>query len=563
MEQKMRSFAKAIAQAIDAEQVSDKRSLGLLKAELSNSIGLKALPADPDLLALLPDASSAVRKMLGIKPVRTLSGVAPIAIMAEPRFCPHGTCVFCPGGPNSPFGSVPQSYTGHEPASLRAKHNLYNPYWQTFSRLAQYVSTGHCVDKTELIVMGGTFPSYPLSYQHDFVGSAFKAFNDFGELFGSSSNFDWKKFFAFHDWKDVESKRAELHEKMSRLQGSADLKFEHARNERANVRCVAMCVETKPDFCKQEHVDQMLKLGTTRVELGVQSLHDSVLEATNRGHSVQDSVDATRNAKDAFLKVVYHMMPGLPQSSKEMDLFSLSRIFESPDFRPDGLKLYPCLVVQGTALYQQWKLGRFQPMSLEEAVELLAEAKSRFPPWVRVHRIERDIPSKNISAGIKHTNLRQYVHSFMKEKGLRCECIRCREAGLRNYSGEWKLFVEQYPASEGTEYFISAESPKRDALIGFCRLRLPSRQVRPEISQNSAGVRELHVFDSLQGLGKRNSSSLQHQGIGTVLLEKAEKIAMEELDARKLLVISGVGVREYYRKKGFESDGAYLSKRLR
>ncbi|MFH0714750.1 MAG: tRNA uridine(34) 5-carboxymethylaminomethyl modification radical SAM/GNAT enzyme Elp3 [Candidatus Diapherotrites archaeon] len=562
MDSKLKKLALSVEKAIESGKVSDKQGLGVLKKECADALGISCIPADPDLLALLPSASSKVQALLGIKPVRTLSGVAPIAIMTFPSKCPHGTCVFCPGGPSSFFGNVPQSYTGREPASLRAGHNAFDPYLQTFSRLAQHVSTGHGVDKVELIVMGGTFPASSFSYQKEFVAYSFKALNDFGELFGNSSEFDRKKFFSFHEWKQVDSGRSELHEKLLQLKGKADLKAEQERNEKGNVRCVALCVETRPDFCGKGEVNEMLELGATRVEIGVQTVFDSVLRASNRGHSVQDSVEATRNAKDVFLKVVFHMMPGLPESSQEMDAESLSRIFSDANFKPDGLKVYPCLVMEGTALFEQWKEGKFEPILLGQAVELLAKSKKEFPRWVRVHRIERDIPSTFISAGVQRTNLRQYVHQRMEEKKWKCKCIRCREAGMKQYSGEWKLFSEKYLASEGMEYFISAESPDREVLAGFCRLRLPSQSVRSEISAKSAGVRELHVFHSLQPLGKKSASSLQHQGIGSALLQEAEKIAREELDARKLLVLSGIGVREYYKKREFQKDGAYVSKNL-
>lgn len=556
-------YRRQVVEAIESGRVVDRKGLNRLKLELGRQMGMQKLPSNPDILSSTSRNSPQVAQLLSIKPLRTLSGVAPVAIMTKPFRCPHGTCTYCPGGIGSPFGDVPQSYTGHEPATMRGMNNNYDPYLQAMNRLCQYYATAHNPQKLELIIMGGTFPATPLEYQEEFVSGAFQAANDFSEMFFAQGKFDAQKFNEFY----LDGKAA--NQKLSQMKMACGVEHAHRRNESANVRIVAMCIETKPDWSKERHINEMLVLGATRVELGAQTIYNEVLKATNRGHTIDDTIEATRLLKDSGLKVTYHMMPGQPLSSKEKDIEMFHELFTDPGFKPDGLKIYPCMVMPGTALARQWGKGKFAPLSTEQAADIIAEAKRFFPEWCRVHRVQRDIPTKFSLAGLDKNNLRQLVEEKCVEKGIKCMCIRCRESGINSGKGmvvdyeSVKLVERKYEASNGQEVFISFEDTKNDLILGFCRLRKPFKPFRKEFTGRSCCVRELHVFGQEVGIGQHNNESQQHKGFGRKLIGRAEEIARNEFDATKLLVISGVGAREYYAAKlGYARDGAYMSKRL-
>ncbi|HLC92220.1 MAG TPA: tRNA uridine(34) 5-carboxymethylaminomethyl modification radical SAM/GNAT enzyme Elp3 [archaeon] len=564
MNAKARQFSREIINAIESGEVKDKQALDRLKLSEGKKLRLSELPSNPDILMQAQKPSQAVAGLLSIKPLRTLSGVAPVAVMTKPINCPHGTCIYCPGGPNSVFGNVPQSYTGHEPATMRGINNNYDSYLQAMNRIYQYFATGHKPEKLELIVMGGTFPATPLSYQEEFISGAFQAANDFSSMFFAESKFDSGKFNKFFSMDAAVQK-----EKLLQMKEEQDVAKQHARNENADIRIVTMCIETKPDWCKQKEIDGMLELGTTRVEIGVQSLYEDVLKFTHRGHTLQDTIEATRLLKDSGLKATYHMMPGQPLSSREKDIDMFRKLFENPDYRPDGLKIYPCMVMPGTALSKLYESGKFTPLGTEEAAEIIAEAKRYFPEYTRVHRIQRDIPTKFSLGGIDKNNLRQIVEHKLAKKGLSCRCIRCRESGINSEKGREvdydavELVERKYDASGGEEVFISYEHKKNDLILGFCRLRMPSEPFRKEFTADTACIRELHVFGAQVGLGDQKEESSQHRGFGKKLVERAEQIAQEQFGARKMLVISGVGAREYYSQKlGYARDGAYMGKKL-
>jgi len=536
-----------------------RNKIFLLKSWLAKREHLSKLPKNTEVLIKNPE--------LGIqsKPSRTISGVAPVAIMTLPMKCPHGTCIFCPGGPGSYFGDVPQSYTGHEPASMRALRNKFDPYLQVFNRLEQYALLNHNFEKCEVIIMSGTFLSAPHEYIEDFIKYTYKAFNDFSKMFFVNDKLQFNKFIDFFELNSDfrnEERIKKVQEKLLNIKGGCSLEEEQLKNETAKTRVVALVIETKPDYGKQEHINEMLRLGTTRVEIGVQSLYDKVLKITNRGHTIKDTIEATRLMKDSFLKVTYHMMPGLPLSSKERDIEMFKELFSNKDYKPDSLKIYPCLVMPGTGLYGLWKLGKFDPISLEEAAEIISEAKRYIPKYCRIMRIQRDIPTKVTAAGVNRTNLRQYIKELLKEKGIKCNCIRCREPRGRNVNWDnVKILNYEYEASNGQEIFISAEDIKNDILIGFVRLRIPFKPFRKEITENSAGIRELHVYGAATALNEEGE--IQHRGLGKKLIQEAERMAKDEYGIKKLLIISGVGVKEYYYKFfGYKKDGVYVSKIL-
>jgi len=516
---------REIARILASEESVDTKMVHRVKLAVSSRFGLPTVPSNSDVLASAPEElRERLKSILMVKPARSLSGVVVIAAMAMPMPCPHGRCFYCPGGPSM---NTPQSYTGLEPAAMRAIRNSYDPFKQVSERIRQLEATGHVVQKAELIIMGGTFPAAPLDYQREFVKGCFDALNGFV---------------------------------------SQSLEEAHRLNESSSIRCVGLTVETRPDYCREEHVDKMLSMGVTRVEIGVQTLRDDVLEKVERGHRVEDTVNAFRIARDAGLKIVAHMMPGLPGMSIEDSLEDFRKLYYDEKFRPDMIKIYPTLVVEGTKLYEAWIKGDYKPLGDEEAAELVARILEITPPWVRVMRVQRDIPAHAIAAGVRKSNLREIAHSILESRGSKCRCIRCREVGFsksRVNPENIDLVVRRYEASGGVEYFLSFEDLENDVLLAYLRLRKPSPYAhRREVNEASSMiVRELKALGRAIPLGARVPESWQHRGLGAMLMEEAEKIAVEN-GAEKILVISAVGVREYYRRLGYFFDGTYMIKNL-
>jgi elongator complex protein 3 len=506
--------------------------LNRIKNQIAAKHKLKRTTPNAEIIsALKPQEKRKLMPILLRKATRTISGVTVVAVMTKPHPCPQPEpCAYCPGGPTR---GVPQSYTGFEPAAMRGLQNSFDPYLQVRSRMEQLTAIGHRVDKIELIVMGGTFPSTPLEYQTWFIQRCLDAITG---------------------------------------KASATLEEAKANAEKSRLRNVGITVETRPDWAKEQHVDAMLSMGVTRVELGVQNPDDEIYRLVGRTHSVVDVVEATRVAKDAGLKVVYHLMPGMPGSSRVKDLEAFKRVFADSAFKPDMVKIYPCLVLEGTRACEWYREGVYVPYSTEEAASVIAEVKRVLPLWVRVMRVQRDIPVGLIVAGVDKSNLRQRVQRKLAEQGERCGCIRCREVGHRvAFDGvkpdmdKMQVLTTRYVASEGQEIFISAEDVDNDVLVGYLRLRLPSAKAhRPEISAvRSAVVRELHVYGPLVPVGMHLAGAWQHKGYGAVLLGEAERLARDEFGVEKLLVISALGTKRYYARFGYVRDGVYVSKMLR
>ncbi len=549
-----------------------KDELSKLKLKLCKKYCITKIPTD---IELFLSSKQEKDKTLVTKPTRSISGVAVVAIMTKPHRCPHvkkgvGPCIYCPGGINSEFGSVPQSYTGKEPATMRAIRNKFDAYLQVMNRLEQYIATGHVPDKVELIVMGGTFPSTPKKYQERFITDAFHAMNDFSKLFYKKNKelieFNkYKKFFLLPGDIKNKGRTQQIIKKLTKLKNKRKtaLEKEHKLNETSRIRCIGLTIETRPDYANLKHGNQMLSLGCTKVELGIQTIYDNILKEIRRGHSVKNTISATRILKDLGFKINYHVMLGLPGMTREKEIAALKELFANPDFRPDMLKLYPCMVLKGTKLYKQYKKGKFIPINAAQAAELIAEFKEHVPEYVRIMRVQRDIPTFVTEAGVERTNLRQYVEDLMKKKGIKCRCIRCREIGRSNKASK-KIIIKtfEYNASQGKEFFISAEDIKNDAIIGFCRLRFPSQIIRKEITGKTALLRELHVYGTTVAIGKKTGkNNSQHKGFGKQLLQTAEKITKTH-NKNTIVVISGVGAREYYRKQGYERDGPYMVKQI-
>jgi len=559
----METYYEELIREIISKKLDLTKSLKL-RRELARKYNPNVFPSIIQIICYADDKQLPKLKHLITKPARTISGVSVIAIMTKPIKCPHGKCIPCPGGPESFFGSVPQSYTGKEPATMRAIRNSYDPYLQVFNRLQQYVLMDRTPDKVELIIMGGTFPSFPKDYQEEFVKYAFKALNDFGKMFYKKDVLQFEKFKKFFELPgDMNDKIREenIRKKVLKLKNKCNLESEQRKNEKAKLRCVALCVETRSDYCGKKEIDQMLKLGVTRVELGVQTVYDEVLEKIERGHTVKDSIKATQLLKDSFIKVGFHMMPGLFGSDKEKDVQMFKELFSNQDFMPDALKIYPCMVLKGTKLYDLWKKGDFKPLTTEEAVSIISDAKKNVPKFCRILRIQRDIPTKVTEAGVGLTNLRQKVQEFMQNNNIKCNCIRCREPRDKEIDYDnVQLLRYDYDSSNGKEVFLSFEDVKNDILLGFCRLRKPYKPFRKEITKNSVGIRELHVYGEAAQIGQKGR--VQHKGYGKELLSEAERIAKKEFNAKKILIISGIGVKNYYSHLGYKKDGTYMSKKF-
>ena len=445
---------------------------------------------------------------------RTISGVTPLAVMTAPYQCP-GKCLYCPTYPDAP-----QSYTPESPAVLRAKSSDFDAGRQVRVRLRMFEDMGHPTDKIELIIMGGTFLAQPVDYQYAYVKACYDAMNGIEAI-------------TLEDAKKL--------------------------NETARHRITGLCIETRPDWCGPAEIQRMLEFGTTRVELGVQTLDDDIYRLVRRGHGVKEVVEATACLREHGFKVYYHWMPGLPGATPEKDLAMTKMLFEDERFRPDGLKLYPTMVVQNTELEKWYREGRYQPYDNETMVNLIMDIKAQVPEYVRISRVLRDIPSKFIVAGLKDS-LRDIVKDRMRQEGKECRCIRCREYGHRAKEGreigEPQLVRMDYAADGGKEVFLSYEDDKK-TLFGLLRLRIQKHDM-PAI------IRELHVFGPEVPISEQRTKAAQHRGIGKALLHEAERIAQEEFAAGSIYILSGTGAKEYYRSEsGYRSKGDYMFKSLR
>ncbi len=527
----METATREIIEALMLLQSPTHNDLNRLKTQAAAKYQLNRIPSNAEIIAAMNSKEKLhLLTLLRRKKTRTISGVTVVAVMTKPHPCPQvEACAYCPGGPAQ---GVPQSYTGYEPAAMRGSQNNYDPFKQIQRRISQLETIGHRVDKIELIVMGGTFPATPLKYQKRFIQRSLDA---------------------------ITGKK------------SASLEEAKANAETSQIRNVGITVETRPDWCKRPHIDAMLNLGVTRVEIGVQNPDNKLYNLVGRTHTVADVIESTRVAKDAGLKIVYHLMPGMPGSNPTRDLTAFKRIFRDSTFKPDMIKIYPCLVIADTKMYDWYREGVYKPYTNEEAAALIAKIKKTIPLWVRVMRVQRDIPAHLIVAGVDKSNLRQLVRQKLFEQSGKCNCIRCREVGHRKAMDNItpnidniQILTTRYLASEGQEIFISAEDPENKVLIGYLRLRVPSTKAhRPEITvKPSAIVRELHVYGLVVPVGKYSSKAWQHKGYGSILLREAERVAKEEYDSKKILVISALGTKQYYKRFGYSRDGVYVSKRL-
>jgi elongator complex protein 3 len=512
-----------------------------------------------------------------MKPVRSLSGVTPVTILTKPFPCP-GKCIFCPNDVR-----MPKSYLRNEPGAQRAGMHRFDPYEQTFSRISALHGIGHPTEKVELIVLGGTWSSYPVPYQVWFLTRAFQALNDFGdvgrggrslpsdpetpergealdfesveeEVDGRKGIADYNRIVAeFQRHRDPESR-------FERLESASwDELFEAQReNETAGARVVGLSLETRPDHVSEEEVARLRRLGATKIQIGYQSLDDRVLELNERGHDVAASRRATRLLRQAGFKIQAHWMANLYGSTPEKDLADFDRLFSDPDFRPDELKLYPCSLVESATLMTHYQAGRYRPYLESELLELLVAFLVKTPPYCRLSRVIRDIPGEDILVGSRVTNFRAVAEKEIRRRRLRCRDIRAREVRDEAVDPDsLRLEVDRYATSVGEEVFLSftnGGSTERGRLAGFLRLSLPDVTSFIDELGTSAVIREVHVYGSSLGIGERDAEGVQHRGLGGRLIDRAVDEARSKGFA-SMAVISSVGTREYYRRQGF-TDGA-------
>ena len=521
-----RKAIEFIIEYVKDHNIRDPIEINRVKRLAVRRYGLDKFPSNVEILQFVKEDE--LKDIFRLKPVRSISGVVVIAIMTAPFECPHGRCIYCPHYPGAPI-----SYTGKEPSAMRGIRNEFDPYKQVKSRMRQLEMMGHSIDKAEIIIQGGTFNTTPIDYREWYMRRMLQAFIGY-----FPKNYEEGLMAA----------------------------------EKSERRIVGITFETRPDACSEEQIDWMLEKGGTRVEIGVQTVYDDVYEFVHRGHYIKDVIEATRRLKDAGFKVTYHMMPGLPLTDLKHDMSAFRIIFSSPNYMPDNLKIYPTLVLRHTGLIKYWERGLYRPYDTETASSFISVVKDNYiPKWVRIMRVNRDIPSFEIVDGVKMTNLRQIIQRDMRILGMRCRCIRCREAGHKAMKENYKpsspeIVITQYVANKGIEFFISVEDIENDAIFGFIRIRKPSNLAwREEITESETYiVRELHVYGRSLPIGGRNpgkSGSWQHLGLGRVLLREAEKLT-SSLGGEKIVIISGVGVREYYYKQGYERNGPYVSKWL-
>src|SRR3989344_5480071 len=495
-----------------------------------------------------------LEKTLIKRAVRTLSGVSIITVLTKPFPCP-GKCIYCPTE-----ARMPKSYISDEPAAARALGLMFDPYQQVAQRLLALKNNGHPTDKVELIVKGGTWNSYPIKYQCWFIARCFEACNN-----ARFDNSQVDELFSLDELRKLSFKIQKT-------------------NEKSKHRIIGLTIETRPDFINRGTVAAMREMGTTRIELGVQNTNEKILTITKRGHGIAAVKHATKMLKDYCFKVDYHLMPQLPGATPTTDLKMMLEVFDNSQYRPDMIKVYPCTVIKTSELFDWLKRGEYKTYSDRELINMLKKFKARVPGYVRISRLIRDIPGHHIQAGNTITNLRQVIQAEMAKEGLKCKCLRCREVGHQHFENgvthKPKLFVDEYEASGGKEYFLSFEDADRDVVYAFCRLRVLSKEKVAEKTFLPKGlpsegisaaaldamgypafIRELHTYGQLINIGKKSKDASQHIGLGKKLIAEAEKICKKN-KAYQLAVISGVGVREYYKKFGYRLENTYMGKTL-
>ncbi|MFZ5392552.1 MAG: tRNA uridine(34) 5-carboxymethylaminomethyl modification radical SAM/GNAT enzyme Elp3 [Patescibacteria group bacterium] len=475
--------------------------------------------------------------------VRTQSGVSVISVMTKPLSCP-GKCIYCPTQDN-----MPKSYLDNQPAAMRGVMFDFDPYEQVRARLMMLDRMGHDISKNEVIILGGTFSAHPARYQELFIKRIYDAFNNYsgGKVLGSR--------FKVLEGEKIQNSKYKTQNIADDLEGAKRI------NETAGCRMIGLTIETRPDWVTPTEVKRLRYFGVTRVELGVQSVFDDVLQGVKRGHDVAEIKKATNLLRQAGFKIVYHIMPGLPGSNVARDIEMFKLLFSDPGFFPDHLKIYPTVVLKDSQLYKIWQKGGFKPYKNKQVVEVLKTAKKIVPPWVRIVRIMRDIPQESIVDGVKVSNLRQQL----EEAGAVCQCIRCREPKGK-FVKELKVVKRSFEVLGGQEVFLSYESTDEKNILALARLFIPDKKTNSIVKiireiEGCALIRELHTYGTVIGVDQKSDNKSQHRGLGKKLMIRAESEA-KKYGFKKMAVIAGIGVREYYNKIGYKLVGEYMVKYL-
>jgi elongator complex protein 3 len=476
---------------------------------------------------IIPDSN--LLQEIRMKPMRTLSGVTTITVLTKPFPCP-GNCIFCPDD-----SLLPKSYIRKEPGAARAFQNNFDPFLQVSSRLESYLAIGHPTNKIELLILGGCWTAYPQDYQEWFIQRCFDALNgtESGSLVEAQQN-----------------------------------------NQTTDHRNVGLVIETRPDEITPEVLFNLRRLGVTKVQMGAQSFDDHILKLNRRGHSTKTTLQATAVLRAAGFKIVLHWMPNLLGATPESDRIDFNRMWDD-GYCPDEIKIYPTQLVESADLYNIWKEGKYHPYTTEQLVQLIADIKPSIPPYCRVNRVIRDIPADYIIAGSKRSSLRQDALKELSNRGQQCRCIRCREVRGQVIDPKNLNYEDlAYQAAGAHEHFLSFVTPD-DHLVAYLRLSMADstnenedKEIRrdlyhliPEL-KGAAIIREVHVYGQSLGVGSEQVGAAQHIGLGTTLLQKAEEIARQS-GLKKLVVISAIGTREYYRSRSFSQGDLYMTKTIK
>ena len=493
-----------------------------------------------------------LRNLITKKKCKSNSGVLVITILtsAHPKYidedgevktarfsCKHD-CAYCPNEPaheGNNWVAQPKSYLYSEPAVLRANANDFDPIKQMNSRISSLINMGHIPDKLEVIVLGGTWSEYPRNYQDSFITDM---------------------YYSANIYFDNEPKRSKK-----------TLEEEIEINETSKIHIIGLTLETRPDTINISEIFNFRRYNCTRIQLGVQHTNNDVLKKINRGHTIECAYEAIKLLKNNCFKVDIHIMPNLPGSSYDIDKKMLDEILYDQRIQVDQYKIYPTAIVPYTKIKKWFDEGTYIPYDDLQLYELIKDFKKNVQKYKRLNRIIRDIPGHYIEGGYskKFVNMRQLLQDDMKLNKWDCKCIRCREIkGNKVIIDNIKINIEKYTASDSDEYHISFDTDcEKNYLIGFLRLRLNKEENKNLLDciKGSALIRELHVYSNLNSVGNNIEGSMQHKGFGKKLIAKAEEIAIEN-GYTKVAIISGTGVREYYKKLGYNLIDTYMIKNL-
>ena len=482
-------------------------------------------------------------------PSRSRSGVVVVAIQSKPLDSCPADCHYCSDETikNGAKIDMPRSYTSESPASLRAIRNGFDAVRQIIDRITSLYYQGHDISKVELMVLGGTWSNYPEEYKREFIRDTFYAVNSF-----------------------IKGKAELERERLS-------LKEEQKINETAELRVVGLTIETRPDWINKVEIVSLRNLGVTRVQIGIQHTNNQILKGVNRGHTIEDSQNAIKLLKYNGFKIVAHFMPDLYGSSPEWDVEMFRDLLNNPMIKPDEIKIYPCMVVPYSVLHRKYLNGQYKPYFEEEGgskkmMDVILYFLERCPEYTRIDRVIRDIPLTQTAGGVNRPNMRQDVDKVMKERGTKCNDIRMREVkDINTKMEDLRLDIKEYESSDGKEFYIQWIS-QENTLHGHLRLRFNyyGEDIAFPVLHQAAIIRELHVYGKVVDIKDQSNSSAQHRGLGKKLMDKAEEISMKA-GFKKIVVISGVGTREYYKNKcGYvlrtstesTSSGEYMIKDL-